>query len=168
MGHVKQTSNPCFCHRGCPPKTNPHKKWAVRLVPFGVFTEYEFHKLYVITEEGGSVAGCTYLPADPEGTYTAQTLLWDVQVIPSSGPTEYVIELFLTKAPVAAKQWGRVVTWDEDDLPLDPDDDANCDTNKLLDEIGVGTSVARLSPAPEWVCDDVQLRAWCDNHGECS
>ncbi len=168
MVQVKQTSNPCFCARGCPPGTRPHKKYAVRLTPVGVYTEYTDHKLYVIDSEGGAFAACTYLPADPSSGYTKETLLWDVAVIPASGPTEYVIELFLTKTPHAADTFGRVNSWDPDDLPLPPTDGRNCDQNQLLMEVGVGMQIARLSPAPEWVCDDVQLKIWCDNHGECN
>ena len=168
MVSPKQTSNPCFCARGCPPGTNPRKKWAVRLMGFGLFSEYEFHKLYVISEQGGAFAGCTYLPADPSSGYTTETMLWDVAVIPASGPTEYVVELFLRKTPGPATQWGKVFTWDPDDLPLDPDDTRNCQNNRVLTEIPGAGSVALVSPAPEWVCDDTQLRAWCTSTGDCS
>lgn len=168
MAHVKQTSNPCFCSRGCPPGTRPNKQWAVRLMGFGLFTEYEFHKLYRISSEGGAFAGCTYLPVNASSGYTKETMLWDVQVIPASGPTEYVVELFLTKPPGPATQWGAVFSWMESELPLLPSDVRNCQENKALLEIPGSGSVALVSPAPEWVCDDTQLRTWCTSTGGCS
>jgi len=167
---VKQNTSPCFCAPDCPPLTKPHRNYAVRTSLITQLPQYEFHKLYVpVTFPELPSSVCAWQPAEPEGAPILEETLFKRSPPVPEPISEYSITLLVKRLPGPIQhEWTNTFTWVPDDLPLDESDVRNCNTSWLAFGIPPSTiGTAFISPAPEWVCSDQQLRDWCQNIGGC-
>ena len=79
--------------------------------------------------------------------------------MPVTKDHEYKWELTLQRLP-AFQQYGLAVAWNDDELPLTSGDPPSCDALAwLLTDIVTGED-ADVEAVPEWMCTDLQARAW--------
>ncbi len=155
MARPANRRNPCFCRKSCPDIFVPHLNYRFR-APNGVFPGYFDWKLMKFEFE--AVDGlCVWLPAEP---------------LPASPPVAFAQDLRKTPGVGNAYQWAFKlvelpnsevyildVTYDDDDVIVSGENPA-CDQLVMLLTVVGDTFTADLEAVPEWMCTDLQARAW--------
>ena len=151
---IRQRTSPCFCSRGCPGRSKPHRKYLVRESNPGDLPGFDLGKLFEISQQ--TIDFCQWGVVEPFfGGGDAFLSLNVINLTDDVNTLNWSLGLFF---PVlGGKDYRKLVQWSADG-DRHPPLLSLCSTPWTL--VSDDHSSAELIPVPEWCCTDNQAREW--------
>jgi len=152
---IKQITTSCFCFDECPLDTKPHRQYFVQS-PASLYPEMVLGKLYRFASVVGP-GSCEWTPVTAIPGGGVQKLAKFIVITPPDDHG-YLFGFDISIAPTAPESYLVLKPWNnvDDELRLLA---ARCDRTFTMLEVDL-VRLATARPVPEWLCDDVDTRAW--------